>query len=74
MARAWVALAKQQRRLLRGAMPNELGRLQQDLQIAVLNRIRELVVKRKQALGVGYCSHPLHTSNYNFPVHTSLSL
>ena len=52
LARAWVALAQQKERALRGAMPAELKKLQRDVLTKVLNYIRELVIKRKRALAV----------------------
>lgn len=52
LARAWTAIALQQRRFLRDDLQEELKRMQSDVLSGVLNQIRDLVRKRKHALAV----------------------
>ena len=52
LARAWTAIALQQRRFLREDLQEELKRMQSDVLAGVLNQIRDLVRKRKHALAV----------------------
>ena len=54
LARAWVAIAEQQRHFLHRDLQDELKRLQKDVLNGVLEHIRDLVRRRKRALAVRF--------------------